>query len=759
LLALGAYFQKGCAGEGLWGEEKVKFKMHPVLELFTILDVWFEGIRLAKIRLRAKQLTCLFLMLTSVLLGFSFLPRAGAAMQVFSISPTSGAIGTNVTVTANVTTTNGAYNVTFNGAVVAVGTAVGNSVTASFLVPPATVANYTVTVIDVTTLDNATYENFTVLTSYFLNVTVPVAPAQFQEGNSVPISYNVTGDAAGVTEDAQIEVANPDNSTYTASVSLTTSSVGSGVATVSYPGDFTSGANTNEVGAYAISAPDNSSVSPIGFIVGLTNSTDYHRFDTVNIMAAGYASNETVSLNVTGANVQYTVPLTASPSGVINFSGFVVPMNATVSTYTVNIVSTASPYPTVKIIPDTQEFMVPGFAFNVTAVNLANDTVPYVTVDAFENGTSVTNQTTDTNGLAVLMLEIGNYSWEGYFQTVNVGEGTFEINNTEASILQLNLTDLGVRVVAIVNGNEVGIPEAGVNLSPTDVNLTTDVNGNAEEQSLLPNSTTPYVLTGMRYGSLFNVTDIIQSSSNVTSSNGTLSNLLVDGNQVAVFNVTIACPTYVFQIQALEANGQPFSNATVEASELTGGINYEGSTDSSGVTVFPNATFGEYYVEVFDSAGAQINSTIVDLFQDQNVTMNCNLFGLSISVTVTDYFGHPFANTEVTLQGNGGEPISSRTQANGTITFTNLIGNSYNVSVYLSNNGSPNAIDDILVSGSTNVTIRMNQYVLLAGHPVETTELAVVVIIVLAVVLVLVLEIFVFRKRRVKGPKQTVEPK
>ena len=115
--------------------------MHPVLELFTILDVWFEGIRLAKIRLRAKQLACLFLMLTSVLLGFSFLPRAGAAMQVFSVSPTSGGVGTNVTVTANLTTTNGAYNVTFNGAVVAVGTAVGNSVTASFLVPPATVAN------------------------------------------------------------------------------------------------------------------------------------------------------------------------------------------------------------------------------------------------------------------------------------------------------------------------------------------------------------------------------------------------------------------------------------------------------------------------------------------------------------------------------------------------------------------------------------------------------------------------------------------
>jgi hypothetical protein len=692
-------------------------------------------------------------MLTSVLLGFSSLPRAGAQMQVPTVIPTSGNVGTNVTVTGNLTTTNGAYNVTFNGTVLAVGTAVGNIVTASFLVPEATAGNYNITVVDVSANESATFDNFTVSTAYFLNVTEPTAPAQYQEGASVPISYNVTGDVFNVTEDAQIEVMNPDNNTYFESVGLNTSSVGNGVVTVPYPGNFTSGANTNEVGIYTISTA-NSSVSPIAFTVGLTDSTEYHRLQTVNIMATGYATNETVTLNVTGTNVQYSVPLTATPAGAINFSGFVVPLNASVGTYTVNIVSTAV-FPTVKLVPDTQDFTVPGFAFNVTAVNLAQDVVPDVTVEAFENGTSVGNQTTDSNGLAVLMLETGNYSLEGYFQGINVGEGTFEVNNTEASDLVLNLTDLGVRVVAFVNGNEVGIPEAGVNLSPTDVTLTTDINGNAEEQSLLPNGTI-YYLTAGRYDTLFNVTDIIQSSSNITSVNGTITNLLVNGSMVATFNVTIACPSYALQIQAFEANGQPFSNATVEASELTGGINYEGSTDSSGVAVFPNATFGEYYVEVFDSTGAMINSTTVDLFQNQNVTVTCNLFGLSISVTVTDYLGQPFGNTEVTLQGNGGEPISSRTQANGTVTFTNLIGNSYNVSVYLSSNGPPNTIENLLVSGSTVISIRLNRYVLLAGHPVETTQLAVVVIIVLTVVLVLVLE--VFRIRRSKGPKQTVEP-
>ena len=733
--------------------------MHPVLEMFTILDVEFEGRLLEKTRLRAKQFTCLFLMLTSVLLGFSFLPRARAQMHVFQVSPSSGNVGTNVTVTANLTTTNGAYNVTFNGAVLAVGTAVGNSVTASFLVPEAAAGISNITVIDVSTLEKAN-ASFTVTTAYFLNVTVPPTPAQFQEGNSVPVSFNVTGDNATLTEITQIQVQDPTNSNYTDWVNLTTSDLGSGSVTVYYPGSFTSGATTKFVGIYTVSSLSNSSWLPITFTVGLTNSTEYHRMQTVNVMATGYQSSETVTLNITGTNVQYTVPLTANPSGEINFSGFAVPTNATVGTYTVNIVSTSA-FPTLKpkSAPDTQDFTVPGFAFNATALNLAGDVVPDATLQVFENVsnvfTSVLNQTTGSNGLGVLMLEIGSYSWEGYFQGVNVGEGTFDVNNTVATNLLFKLTDLGVRVVATVNDNEVGIPEAGVKLTPasgTPVTLTTDVNGNAEEQSLLPNVT--YTLSGSRYGTPFKVTNIIPSQSSSPGNigyNGTISSLLVNGTLEAYFNVTIACPVYALQIQAYRADGQPFSNATVEASELVGGINYDGNTGSNGTVTFYNATFGEYYVQVLDSSGTLLNSTTVDLFQDQNATVNCNLFGLSISVTVTDYLGQAFANTKVTLQGNGIEPISSRTQANGTVTFTNLIGSSYSISVYLSDKGSPAVIENLLVDGSTTVSIKMTRYVLLAGVPIEVSQLAAVLIIVLSVLFILLFE--VYRRRRNKHQK------
>jgi hypothetical protein len=220
---------------------------------------------------------------------------------------------------------------------------------------------------------------------------------------------------------------------------------------------------------------------------------------------------------------------------------------------------------------------------------------------------------------------------------------------------------------------------------------------------------------------------------------------------VPFFNVTIMCPSYALQVNVFKADGQPFGNAVVEAKELVGGIRYDGSTDSNGIVTFKNATFGRYDVEVHDSTGKELNSTTVDLFQDKNATVYCNLFGLNISVAVTDYFGQPFANTNVTLQGNGSEPISKRTQANGMVTFDNLVGDRFIVSVYLSDQGSPTVVESLLVGGSTMVPIRIGRYVLLAGLPVETSQLAIVVIIVLSLLLVLSLELY--RRRRNKSEK------
>jgi hypothetical protein len=217
-----------------------------------------------------------------------------------------------------------------------------------------------------------------------------------------------------------------------------------------------------------------------------------------------------------------------------------------------------------------------------------------------------------------------------------------------------------------------------------------------------------------------------------------------------VFDVNITCPSFTLKVNAFKAGGQPFDNAAVEVKELLGGIHYDGNTDSNGTITF-NVVFGRYDVEIHDSSGMELNSTTADLFQDQNVTLYCNLFGLNISVTVTDYFGQPFANANITLQGNGSEPISKRTQANGMVTFDNLVGDSFSISVYLSNEGPPTVVQSLLVQGNATVLVKISKYVLLAGLLVETSQLAITVIIIASLLLVLSLE--VYRRRRNKSQK------
>jgi membrane protein implicated in regulation of membrane protease activity len=60
-------------------------------------------------------------------------------------------------------------------------------------------------------------------------------------------------------------------------------------------------------------------------------------------------------------------------------------------------------------------------------------------------------------------------------------------------------------------------------------------------------------------------------------------------------------------------------------------------------------------------------------------------------------------------------------------------------------------VESLHVDGSTTVPIKINRYVLLAGLPVETSQLAIAIIIVLSVLLVLSLE--VYRRRRNKSQK------
>lgn len=699
--------------------------------MFTILQVFEEGKRLVKFQLRFSQFMCVFFIMVVVAASFSFLPRVSAEMNITDMVPTQGPVGQSVALTSNLTTSNGSYEIRFDDSVVASGNASGNSVSTSFVVPETTAGNHTVRVFDLTTGDNASLL-FSVTTSYFLNVVTPESPRQLQEGDSVNVWVNVTGGDSSTTYVANVTVVAPNNASFVKMVNLPTSIAGTGSATASYPNDFTN-ANTSLVGNYGVSFND--TLGTGAFYVGLTNSTEYHRFEPVDVKAV-YSANEDVNLTVTGKGVYASVNLTADSGGIVHYTDFVVPPNASIGSYMVQIVS-VSEQPTVKTPQDVQNFTVPGFQVSVTPKNLAGEPVPEVAVRAFENETLLGSYVSNSTGTALLSLEIGNYTLEGYYKSQKVGERDLEVIGISAVDLTCNLTNLGIRVIAITDSGQVNIPEASVYVTPENVSYTTDITGEIIVHSLIPNVT--YTLNASRYGVPFNTTIIPQL-------------LAQDGSAVPWVNLTFTCPVYSLQVNVTRAGGQSVSNAVVKIQDLLGGLFTQGSTDTNGIVLF-RTTLGKYMVSVYDnSSGLKLNETQIDLFQDQNLTVTCSLYGLTVTVKVTDYFGQALANMKVTLQREGLSLSPATTQGDGTATFNNIIGGDvpFQIAVYVGDQTQPTVALEQSVENSTTVNVRLDKYVTLGGFLVETSQFAIAILIILTVILLGVLEVYRFRRARHK---------
>lgn len=699
--------------------------------MFTILQVFEEGKRLVKFRLRFSQCMCFFFIMVVVVASFSFLPKVSGEMSVTSINPTEGAVGQSAILTSNLTTSNGSYQVRFDDSVVASGNASGNAVSTSFAVPETTAGNHTVRVVDLTTGDNASIV-FSVATSYFLNVVVPVSPRQLQEGDSANIWVNVTGGNSSVTYVANVTVVAPNNASFVKMVNLPTSVAGTGSATTSYPNDFTN-ASTALVGNFGVSFND--TLGTGAFYVGLTNSTEYHRFEPVDVKAV-YGANEDVNLTIVGKGVYASVNLTADSGGIIRYTDFVVPSNASIGSYMIQIVS-VSAQPTVKTPQDVQNFTVPGFQVSVTPKNLAGEPVPQVAVSAFENGTLLGIYVSNSTGTALLSLETGNYTLEGDYRSQKVGERDLEVIGPSTVDFVCNLTNLGIRVIAITDSGQVSIPEASVYVTPENVSYMTDITGAIIVHSLLPNVT--YTLNASRYGVPFNTTIIPQL-------------LAQDGSAVPWVNLTFTCPVYSLQVNVTRAGGQSLSNAVVRIQDLLGGLLTQGSTDTNGIVIF-RSTLGKYVVSVFDNtSGLKLNETQTDLFQDQNVTVTCSLYGLTLTVKVTDYFGQALANVKVTLQREGLSLSPATTQGDGTATFNNIIGGDvpFQIAVYVGDQTQPTVALEQSVENSTTVNVRLDKYVTLGGFLVETSQFAIAILIILTVILLGVLEVYRFRRTRHK---------
>ncbi|MGD0028776.1 MAG: hypothetical protein ABSC91_07540 [Candidatus Bathyarchaeia archaeon] len=690
---------------------------------------------------KATSLTCFLLILTSTLMGISLLPMVGASMAVISLTPSAGYVGTQMQLVANITTGNGTFRVFWDSNVLlANATAVGNSVNVSLTVPPATSGNHTITVVDAATTENAT-ANFTVLTAYSLSVSQKPAPGQWQEGDDFDVTLNMTGGVQGETDVANITAVASNNANYTSLGNITTLTDGNGTLTVNYPAGFSSGANTNFIGQYAFSF--NGTLATTSSSVGLTSSSQYHRDQALDVKAV-YALGENVTLLINGNNLNYSQSIIAdNVTGMVHYVNSTILLNASAaSIYTVNVTSVSGP--TLKVPPDVQTFIVPGFAVNITSRNLAGEPVPNVLVTVFENLKSVFNGTSDANGLTTPTLEVGSYLCNASFSGQEIGNITILVNETSTVFdLPCNLTNLKV-VVLDEDGSFIPDVQLDLVMNQTSVNQTstvginsTDVDGTSIANSLLPifnNASILYSLNASRYGMVFNST------------------LDFPLPVAAWYNVTIICPKENLDLNVTDGSGQPIRNASVNAIEEAGGLLYSNDTLADGTTTL-RATFGRYLVQV-SVGGIKLIETTIDLnYTTVNATINCSLYGLDVSVKLTAYFGQAIPNLNVTL-GWIGYPNSTSTVSgsDGIASFKGIVGGNLTLTVSMKGQSDPLAVTTANVYNSTTIEIRLDKYIILAGMLVDLGQFVTVLAIVLIVIFIVCLEVY---RRKRSRPQQS----
>jgi len=678
----------------------------------------------------------LLLIITFAEATLSFLGPVKAETKIMYVLPTSGIVGSTVQIIANISTPNGQYKIMLGENEILSRNAQENNATVLITIPHASEGPHNLTLFDVSAGENDT-EIFTVLTSYSFEPIVPASPAQPQEGANVTITVNMTGGKSNYTY-PNVTIQTPSgNLAYEATKNITTTVVGDFCDNLTYPNDFSNGASTNFTGEYRILFNE-TLVSQ--FFIGLTNASEYHRGEILNAKAVDYYppnDNVTVTIKL-GDKLIYTESWNVT-DGIVNLT-WPIPLNATIGYYNLSI----TPIPKSKEnASDTQTFWVPGFKTRVLTLDLANKTIPDIFVKAYDtSGDAYYSNTSDPAGLAVLMLEIGEHSCEAFFKDVRVGEINFTISKEDKWNLTCQLTTMNINVIDAQN---LSIPKVPISLSYNyTTNLgekknethtdfgETNITGTLQMYPLLPNVT--YAINASRYGEVFNQDN----------------NTLPDLSAMAYVDVTIFCPVRTLQVSVIDGRNRSIENVIVNAKELMGGLSYSANTDVTGTTIL-NCTFGKYVVKVFVGE-ILLNETTVDLFQNQSISMICQLYGLTMSVKVVDYFGQPISNANVTLHREGLEPRSAWTQSDGMAIFENIIGGNLQIVLYLWGQTHPLVTSTFFVDNSvTTYTIKIEKYVLLAGLLVETSQLTTAIIIILALVLIVSIE--VYRRKRVKPQK------
>jgi len=636
-----------------------------------------------------------------------------------SIKPSSGFVGTTVRAFGEIITLNGFYEILWDKKRVKNGTcALGSrTVNDTFTVPSSVRDSHNVTLVDATLDVKSAPTFFIVNTSYI----VFAKPEWMQEGLNTTITVSVDGAEANATYTFKINVTTPrlPPASYIANLSFTTNGTGSGIGSKKYWGEFV-GANatkTDFVGNYTIAVNETLAVGI--FTVGLTDKPKYRREEGVSIRGSAYQPYENVTINIEfgGEPVAgYPINVTANAYGIVT-SSLYIPVDAMPGTYTVSLVNATTPG-TTKTPPDIQNFTVTGIIFRIQTLNLDEEPVADVDVEAYSNKTLVDAKTTNQTGWVEFRLEADNYTFRAFWirGTVEIGS-LFKIIPKNATLIKENMT-LSLARIGIEVRDEAGplylvdislkynyTTRANTTASDTE-SLETDINGIAIAKNMLANI--PYGIEARRYGYLFNQTVI--------------------ENLTASCWVNITCPTYTLFIHALDSNGLPIGNVNVSVHEWSTWnlVRSPQATNESGSILF-RVTFGKYKVKVYNySEKLQqtviLNETVIDLVEDPTfLVIQCKLFNLNLSVKVVDYFGRPIPNALVKVKRENVEIEDLTTGSNGIASLDNVVGGYYQVSVYIREKLC--GIMSPLLDRSKEIVFKIDRYVVIGGYPMETSQL------------------------------------
>jgi len=692
-------------------------------------------------RKRLRTVSFLTVLLLSIFIVTLFYTKISTAQpEITQVTPSTqkGKVGETIKIEGIIETENGAFNIFFDEELMTSGSAEGNDIKASFNIPHRPTGNYTIKLQDVALNKNASTW-FIVQTAYGIMPKLPPGRERLQQGASVVIHVNVTGGKPNTIYRANVSVKLPYplNTTYSSIIELSnTTNKGFGYANITYPDEFNlethPNPHTNFTGMYLVYFNRTKKLAEHGFFIGMLNASDYHREELADIRAWGYLPNETATLKITFMRTNetiYNAPVNADPWGIIH-TNWPVPQDASIGVYNLTI----SGENTTKPIKDSQLFSIPGYQIDVYTRNLAGEVTQNILVEALDERTNTKfNKTSESNGLVRLWLEKGNHSFEAFWKGVKVGELNATITGETEYNMTCELTDL---TILVKDRRGVPIPFVHLNISYQFVITKTSelknetITGETDFSGMFPVGSTlsniDYTINASRYGKTFNHTVLT---------------LPAEGR----LNVTILCPPMTLTLNVTNHNYRPFQNARIEAIEYIGGLFYTGTSNSSGIAIL-NLTFGKYYLKVY-AGNILLNETSVDMFQDLNLEIYCKLYNLTLTVKTVDYFGQPISNVNVTITREGTQPHSALTNAEGVVTFQNLIGGRVQIDAYIDGGNEPFMSLVVYVDKHQTIPLKMERYVLIAGTLIETSQLATLIAIIILILTVLVIEIYRKRKR------------